>query len=493
MKRVFAGASTLVVCALLIGCVVPPRPPVVSPPSQPLRRAVQLTIRGAADPVARVVVDDGTQIVCDIVPLADDVPRAVCVLPSSAPSGWGAHLRVLAGGMVPYLQDFTLLAFDATHPDQNLPDVYLKPEAPPVERLHSDGRRGLHTPTEQPFVWKGSSGFEIAEMVAHGRTAEADRYIVSMKPANIFRVLTMAANLFALTAQDGLAALPAALDLAASRGVYFEVVVFADTKSYPGLDYRGIARTVGQICAAKSSCATVEIGNELSPCHDTQDPKLCDVAFLEELRGIVREAGPIPVSLGSTHDAKDESDVFKSGDYLTIHGARANGDEIKGDAKGWRWVRHTNEQRALADRVGRYAVNDEPRRDDVACDKQLGVALLTRMFSIGDTFHSWGGLFAIPPAQSQVAGEAEAFQCRARGWGLVPDDWFGSYLNAGMVGSPVKGFTSAVRVYSSVRGSEGLTLALGAEPSVSIEWDSAWTRRDLILSEGAVRFYKVSR
>jgi len=173
---------------------------------------------------------------------------------------------------------------------------------------------------------------------------------------------------------------------------------------------------------------------------------------------------------------------MQDGDYLTIHGARDDGDG------GWRFVRHTNEQRALADRVGKYAVNDEPRRDDLNCGRQLGMAMLTRLFSLGDTFHSAAGLQAQPFA----GGEADAFACRARGWAAVPDDWWGSYANAGFINSPVKSFDGAVRVYSSVNGERAYVLVLGATPSLRIDWNDGWSR-ELIINESGAQLYAVKR
>jgi hypothetical protein len=362
-------------------------------------------------------------------------------------------------------------------------DEYLELRRPKLSRLHMQGRSGLHDTSGRYVPMRGVSAFQLIEFVAHGREKEAKAFIDAMRPANVFRVFVMLdKGMFTLTPEDGLNALPATLDLAARKGVYLHLTVFAGTRDTHGLDYFGIADRIGAICAAKPACAAVELANEINPVHASQDERFGDLNFLLQLRARVRVHGEIPVSLGSSHDSSDESDALKDGDYLTIHGDRADGDE------GWRWVRHTNEQRVLGDRVGNYPWNDEPRRDDLGCDKHLALGALTQMFRIGDTFHYGNGRYA----QLPDAAELRAFQCRARGWGLIPDGWSGGYMNAGFAGSPVKGFANAVRIYSSVNGNQAYSLVLGAN-QVQIEWNPDWPQRELIVSEGGAQLWKVRR
>ena len=70
---------------------------------------------------------------------------------------------------------------------------------------------------------------------------------------------------------------------------------------------------------------------------------------------------------------------------------------------------------------------DEPKRDDLAADKHLGLALLCRLFGLGDTFHFAGGLQAQIPAGAELT----AFEARRHGWEAIPPDWLGAYLNSG--------------------------------------------------------------
>ena len=357
-------------------------------------------------------------------------------------------------------------------------------KVPALSRLRLAGRHGLVNEAGAKVPWTAVTGFRLVEQVAHGRAGEAAAFLDGIGSARGVRVLLMARWLFQLSPDEGLAALAATLDLAQKHGRYLEVTIFADTKSFPlaDADYRRIADQVGAVCAAHVACGLVEIANEVWSLHDTQADALGDLAFLRSLRETVRSHGDIPVSLGSTHADQDESDRMQDGDYLTIHGARDEGDG------GWRWVRHSNEQRALADRVGKYAVNDEPRRDDLDCGRQMGMAMLARLFSLGDTFHFQAGLQAQPP----TGAEAAAFACRARGWEAVPDDWWGDYKNAGFVGSPVKSFDGAVRAYASVNGGVAYVLVLGATPSTRIEWNEGWLR-ELVINENGAQLWRVRR
>ena len=352
-----------------------------------------------------------------------------------------------------------------------------------IGRLHLQGRLGFYDAQGRHVPELSATSFELVEFVAHGREREAERIFTTMKAPRFFRVLLMAANLFKLPPEEGLAALPATLDLAERYGKYLVVTAFADTKSYPGLDFRAVVSRLGAICAARPACAAIELGNELSPIHHTQDGRLGDVAFLKQLRSLVPP--DVPVSLGSTHDVHDKSDIFRDGDFLTIHGARGNGGW-----KNWSWVVRTGEQRELGDRLGRFPWNDESRRDDLARDKQLAIGLLCRLLRIGDTFHYGGGRFSVPPSGAELA----AYEARTRAWSLIPDDWSGRHQTVGSVDSPVKGFDQSmiVRAYSSVAGSEGSVLLIGIQSGARVDWNAdRWPERTMVLSEGNVQLWKV--
>ncbi len=356
--------------------------------------------------------------------------------------------------------------------------------APELARLRLSGRHGLVDQSTARVPWTAVTGFRLVEQVAHGRSGEAAAFLDSLGMVRGVRVILMARWLFQLSPEEGLAALKETLDLAQRHGRYLEVTIFADTRSFElGADeYRRIAGRVGAVCAGHVACGLVEIANEVWPLHSTQADALGDLAFLRALRDEVRRHGDIPVSLGSTHADQAESDRMRNGDYLTIHGPRDDGDG------GWGWVALGSEQRALADRLGMWAVNDEPQRDDLDCGRHLGMGMLARLFSLGDTFHFAGGL----QAQVPQGPEARALACRARGWAAVPDSWSGRFEETGSPGSPVKTYGGAVRVYASLSGNAGYALVLGAGPGTRIEWNQGWSR-DLVLDEGGAQLYRVRR
>lgn len=463
---------------LFAGCAVAP-PPVVMPDPVPVpvSRYVRTTVwaGGAAltDGAVALLSDDGRAVTCHF-----DGPRVTCPLDPATPAPYGAHLSVAVDGYRPTTVHFALTG----EPNQDVADIALA-AVPKLARVKLQGRRGLVDAAGAPVPWKAVTGFQLIEQVAHGRETDAARFLQSTAPANAARVLLMAVNLFNLSPAEGLAALPATLRLAEQSGRWLEVTVLADTKSYPDVDYRAVAVQAAAICQASPACGLLEIGNELWPLHETQAPALGSLTYLLGIRDAMRAVAPdVAVSLGSTHADQDESDRMRDGDFLTIHGARTDGDG------GWRWVRHANEQRALADAVDRWAVNDEPRRDDLDCGRQIGVALLARLFSLGDTFHSKNGLFAMP----LEGAEATALACRAKGWAAVPDDWWGQYYNAGFAGSPVKSFAGAVRVYASVNGGRALVLVLGASGATRIDWADGWNRT-LALDEGGAQLWRLER
>ncbi|HUR35459.1 MAG TPA: carboxypeptidase-like regulatory domain-containing protein [Vicinamibacterales bacterium] len=389
---------------------------------------------------------------------------------------WGADLIVTADGFKTFTGRVVM-----GRGGHELPAVRLERLAPPVRRVHIEGRRFVND-DGSPFIWRGATGFRAIEKIARGQEAEVERFfrVMAEHGVTVVRVLTMAANMFPLRPEEGVAALPRALALARRCGLHLEVVGLADTRSYT-FDARAHIQALGGICATAGN-AFLEIANE--PIHATQRDEVGNPQFLQELRRLVPAS--VVVALGAAHGDDDESDAFVGADYVTVHGARGDGDN------GWRFVRHTNEQRALSERVGKPVVNDEPRRDDLGADKHVALAVLCRIMGLGDTFHFAAGLHANPPEGAELA----ALQARQRGWDLIPPGFRGEYKNTGFVGSPVEEFdgTLAVRMYSVVSGGEGYTLGLGVTgDGPRSRWSGAWPTRIPVCSEGGVRVWRVSR
>jgi hypothetical protein len=388
---------------------------------------------------------------------------------------WGAELTVTAEGFKPFRGRITMGTGG-----HELPAVKLDRMAPPARPVHINGRRFVHD-DGSPFIWRGATGFRAVEKVARGQEPDVDRFFMGLaeQGVTVVRVLSMAANMFPLRPDEGVAALPRTLDLARRRGLHVEVVGLADTKRYD-FDHRAHIRAVGEICAASQN-AFLEIANE--PIHDTQRDEVGRPDYLATLRSLVPR--PVPVALGAAHGGDDESRAFIGGDYITVHGARDDGDN------GWRFVRHTNEQRVLSEETNKPVVNDEPRRDDLSPDKHIAIAVLCRMMGIGDTFHFAAGLHANLPDGAELG----ALKARRRGWEMIPPDFFGAYKNTGFAGSPVEEFdgATAVRMYSSIAGGDGFTLGLGVSGSDGprCRWSGGWPTRTVVCNEGGVRVWRV--
>jgi hypothetical protein len=102
-----------------------------------------------------------------------------------------------------------------------------------VQRVRVSGR-GFVTEDGQPWPWNGVTAFQLVEMVANGREADADAFLAwcAANDVTVARVLTMAWNLFRLSPEEGRAALDRLLTIAEQHGIYVEVVALADTVNY---------------------------------------------------------------------------------------------------------------------------------------------------------------------------------------------------------------------------------------------------------------------
>lgn len=313
------------------------------------------------------------------------------------------------------------------------------------------------------FRWQGVTAFRLLEMVAHGQEEQVESFLTQASSAGItvVRVLAMAYNLFKLDPNDGYAALPKLLQLAAKHGIYVELVCLADTVNYE-LNYLAHLSQIAA-CNEPSHNLIAELANE--PNHPTQKPDLADAAYLKRLATIFGPT-PVPVCLGASHAADDESGVYFGGAYVTVHADRTDGDN------GWRWVRHCREIQAQRDGTHhKPAVNDEPRRDDLGADKHLALGALMAMWNVGDTVHLGSLLQGVWP----TGDELTALQWRARGWQFV-GDLVGSYGRHAQDSRthPIDSadYSKALRIYSARRENEWIIVALGVTGALDIRWDA---------------------
>lgn len=356
----------------------------------------------------------------------------------------------------------------------------LPPPAPSLPRLAIDGTRWKAGAAW--WRWRGVDGFALLRLLADGQTAHVEAYLAWMaaQDVTVIRVLTTVRWL-PLPPADGQAHLADLLRRAQAHGLYVEVVALADTalKTASGYDRdtwaydpHAHARDIRQLCAASPN-SLFEVANE--PDHQTQHHQVADPVWLHNLAPLTR----VPSALGAAHGSQDSVRTYIHGDYVTVHGDRADGDD------GWRWVRHTNEQRAMMDSINKPVVNDEPSKDMRDPAKHLALGIFCAMHGLGDTFHGDQVLYGQIPTGAELA----CFDARRRGWAAIPPAWHGQYRNTGHGGSPTRSFTNATRVYSSVQGGGGYTLAMGVRPGFAVAWN--WSHYVLTIDTPTVKLWDV--
>jgi hypothetical protein len=318
------------------------------------------------------------------------------------------------------------------------------------------------------FEWRGITAFRLLEMIARGRTGEVEAYLdwCSKQGLTVVRVLTMAKHLFALSPDEGRAALPRLLEMAEQRGLYVEVVCLADTAEIP-LDMDHHIREIGAI-AAKHANAIVEIANE--PVHGTQLERIHDPAEVQRLARLV--PNDVPVALGAADDER-----FAAGDYATVHLSRDSGDG------GWAYVTALGAAAPLPRKWGKPVINDEPigagdeldpgRRDD-SPERFRASALLSRMIGMGATFHYEGGLHARRPEGLQ----RECFNAWQDAWTLLPAGPF-TFTNPGSKDAPVQSVKGEfAAAYLAVRAGRAWLLVTRTRGDVAVTWSEGWEVAD---------------
>lgn len=353
---------------------------------------------------------------------------------------------------------------------------------PPPAHLRIDS--GFVGPDGGRFVWRGISAFRLAEFVARGRISEVEAYLdwAASQRLTVVRVFAMAHHLFRLGPDEGRAALPTLLDLAAARSLHVEIVALVDTAEIE-VDLDAHVRAVGEI-AARHPNALVEMANE--PGHPTQRSAVHGPERLRALAALVPER--VPVALGSVEYGSE----LAAGDYVTFHPPRDAGDG------GWGHVLRLADGAGLLTRFGKPVVSDEPigagprfvagRRDDSPA-RFAAAAALTRLAGIHPTFHYEGGLHAVRP----VGRELECFEAWTRGLDLtagVPDDR-GDFFAADRLGSLAQ-VGGARAAFGRVAGDDGWVLAVDPAEEVSIAWAPPWRGAD-VLSAPGVRLFRGRR
>lgn len=333
------------------------------------------------------------------------------------------------------------------------------------------------------FEWRGITAFRLAEQLAHGDERDVVSYLdwAVGRKLTVVRVLLMAKHLFELTPQDGVAALPRLLDLAAARGLYVEVVALADTADIR-VDLETHVKAVGAV-VSKHANALVEIANE--PWHATQDRRLHDPAYVARLAELIPPG--IPVALGSAE--KDPG--YAAGTYVTWHAPRLTGSE------GWAHVIELAEGAQLLEKWRKPVISDEPigaapaaipgRRDNAAA-RFGAAAALGRLAGMGSTFHYEGGL------QARIASgaELECLDAWSAGLDLLADMPDGGTFTA------AEGLRAIARahghraVFGRVFDDTAWVLGIDPAAGASITPLEGWTAAGTGHGQG-VRLYRLER
>lgn len=353
---------------------------------------------------------------------------------------------------------------------------FIEPLVQTLQRLHTNGPIFMKEDGTR-WNWQGVSAFSLAYDIATGQEPKVIAFLdwCVANDVTIVRVFTTAVNMFDLDPGTGRDAAGRILQLARDRGLYVELVGLADT-AQRAFDHRDHLDRLGDL-ALRYTNSLIEIANE--PNHETQAPEAKDPIYLLSLGNMV--PAEVPLSSGASHGADDENPIYWHLDYATVHGDR------KG---GWDSVRHTREMQRIRDNGHVMpVVNDEPDRN-LTSDQHLGMSLLCRIFSLGDTVH----LAGLRYSQIPQGDELLAFNARQRGWNAVPKDWTGRYSRATLAGDPIVSLddSQVLRAYSSLRENEGYVVGLGVKSDSSIRFGNGWSGTFQI-DEGQARLWHVTR
>jgi hypothetical protein len=319
------------------------------------------------------------------------------------------------------------------------------------------------------FEWRGITAFRLAEMIAHDRERDAIAFLdwAAKHKLTVVRVLLMAHHLFQLSPDEGVRALPRLLDLANARGLYVEVVAFADTAEIK-LDHERHVKAIADIVTGHGN-ALVEIANE--PWHPTQDTRLHDPAYAKRLADLI--PATVPVALGSA-----ETDAgYAAGRYATWHSPRETGNS------GWQHVRSVVDGAKLLIEWRKPVVSDEPigagpvlipgRRDNDP-ERFRAEAVLAGLIGFGLTFHYEAGLHAkIPEGR-----ERECFMAWREGAELTgpPPARPRRIIGPSTDESPVRSAPSpAAGTFVLLDSENAWVIGTDTDSFVEPEWKPGWT------------------
>jgi len=343
--------------------------------------------------------------------------------------------------------------------------------------------------TGAPFRWRGVTGFRLVHQLATGDEAGARRYLewARMTGFNLVRVLSTAGVLFDLPPDAGLAALPAALDLARAHGLYVEVVAVVDS-AVRRYDWTAHARAVAGRCAAAVNCV-FEFANE--PGHGTQHERLHDMIVVDREASQAVDGLSILWTAGPSWERDDAAEP--SGAFVVRHLARDDGP--------WENVSGLHRLAALSERLGKPVVSNEPigfdevhgdvtgRQRTDACDVATAFGALGRVLEVPTTLHLQAGLQNDDPGRVQRRCAEDFIQATT----VVPDEVVLAPRQADAPGSPVARMnrSKVAGLAVGAAGGNGLAVAFGVDGDPGIEWADG-VSADAVIDRGAVRVWRLT-
>jgi hypothetical protein len=272
-----------------------------------------------------------------------------------------------------------------------------------------------------PRPWVCHSGFDLSQWTP----SEMDAWLSVFKSAGYNAIRIVPASKFrgptgeGRTLEEGIIALPAALEACRRAGLWAEVSILVDTgRDYYNMDRAQMSFYVQDVWAVcelfRDVVKMAELANENY--HGTQNPALMDTAFLRQLR--LHIPLDVPVSWGSTHSEPD-GQVIVGGDYITVHSDRGTPPDWNGQAMA-----------DLQARFGRPVIDDEPlgmaeeyiagkRTNDPNYATELGHAIVDHELG-GGTFHCEAGMYADLSKLGPIQRDGLERYTAARGVSPVP-------------------------------------------------------------------------
>jgi hypothetical protein len=358
---------------------------------------------------------------------------------------------------------------DAKAPDTSELFLVLKPDVPPVSRVHVDGKV-FRDESGALWQYRGVTAFLLLKRFAAGEDIGLYLDHRRLAGANVVRVLTNVSWGPLKPSDYTDDQLRAFLTTVHSHGLRVEVVALADAQSWSLDQQVQHTQRIVNAVTTTGSLDLVEIANE--PFKNSAPPS--DVAR--------RITVPDSVLTASGEWASCDSLSPLVLDYVTFHPERKDEwprtakDAVElrdgfgcGDKPGYGGA-HVP---VVSDEpLGANEVNEPGRRSNVA-DDFYWFATTASLLGAGSTFHSEAGLTASEPGPLQAAAEQAFFA----GMSSVPKEaQLGQYTRGGLGNVPLAHDDSkALRTFCSLQGGRADCVVIRPSANWSAQAVSGWT------------------